>query len=222
MSDTDEQKASAVADAEDIDSLKVEEKEKLAAAEEAYEKKQAASANGSAPEDSGHPDQRHDRRGEKKMPWVPGVILIGLGVIFLLNNITGFSIDNWWALFIFIPAIGALAGRALGGVPCGLLCGFLCGGGLGLGARFAAAVVIIATAGSAEQREHQEEAEPDQRTLPLSARTGPDGPVRRLRSAHADGLRLGCAVRRRGGRPGGRAHQLHRGHEGPARRPAPG
>lgn len=109
MSDTDEQKASAVADAEDIDSLKVEEKEKLAAAEEAYEKKQAASANGSAPEDSGHPDQRHDRRREKKMPWVPGVILIGLGVIFLLNNITGFSIDNWWALFIMIPAIGSFS-----------------------------------------------------------------------------------------------------------------
>ena len=109
MSDTDEQKASAVADAEDIDSLKVEEKEKLAAAEEAYEKKQAASANGSALEDSGHPDQRHDRRGEKKMPWVPGVILIGLGVIFLLNNITGFSIDNWWALFIMIPAVGSFS-----------------------------------------------------------------------------------------------------------------
>lgn len=34
-----------------------------------------------------------------------GLILIGLGTIFLLSQITGWYIQNWWALFIFIPAI---------------------------------------------------------------------------------------------------------------------
>jgi hypothetical protein len=44
-----------------------------------------------------------------KMPWLGGVILIALGVIFLLQNISGFSLGNWWALFILIPAVGSLA-----------------------------------------------------------------------------------------------------------------
>lgn len=44
--------------------------------------------------------------------WIPGLVLIGLGVIFLLNNLTDFHIDNWWALFILIPAVSAL-GNAL-------------------------------------------------------------------------------------------------------------
>ena len=37
--------------------------------------------------------------------WVPGVILIAIGVIFLFTNLTGFSLNNWWALFILIPAV---------------------------------------------------------------------------------------------------------------------
>ena len=41
--------------------------------------------------------------------WMPGVILIVLGAIFLINNLTGFEIHNWWALFILIPAFGAFA-----------------------------------------------------------------------------------------------------------------
>ena len=39
--------------------------------------------------------------------WVGAVVLIGLGVIFLLQNFGLFHIGNWWALFILIPAIGA-------------------------------------------------------------------------------------------------------------------
>jgi hypothetical protein len=39
--------------------------------------------------------------------WIPGLVLIGIGVIFLLSNLTGFELDNWWALFILIPAFGA-------------------------------------------------------------------------------------------------------------------
>lgn len=34
-----------------------------------------------------------------------GLVLIGIGTIFLLSQLTGWYIQNWWALFIFIPAV---------------------------------------------------------------------------------------------------------------------
>lgn len=37
--------------------------------------------------------------------WFPGVILIAIGVIFLFTNLTNFHLNNWWALFIMIPAV---------------------------------------------------------------------------------------------------------------------
>ena len=43
--------------------------------------------------------------------WIGGAILIVLGIFLLLQNLTGFSLNNWWALFILIPAAGAF-GRA--------------------------------------------------------------------------------------------------------------
>ena len=49
-----------------------------------------------------------DEHQRPSMAWVPGLVLIGIGVIFLLNNFTNFELDNWWALFILIPAFGAL------------------------------------------------------------------------------------------------------------------
>lgn len=36
--------------------------------------------------------------------WMGGLVLIGIGVIFLLSNLDVFHLDNWWALFILIPA----------------------------------------------------------------------------------------------------------------------
>lgn len=41
--------------------------------------------------------------------WIGGVVLILLGGIFLLQN-TGIleGFENWWALFILIPAVGSL------------------------------------------------------------------------------------------------------------------
>jgi hypothetical protein len=42
------------------------------------------------------------------MAWVPGLVLIGIGAFFLLNNFTDFHLNNWWALFILIPAFGSL------------------------------------------------------------------------------------------------------------------
>ncbi|HLF28942.1 MAG TPA: hypothetical protein VJG32_21660 [Anaerolineae bacterium] len=47
------------------------------------------------------------RRGNPA--WVGGVILIVLGLVFLVQNLTGFELGNWWAIFILIPAIGSLA-----------------------------------------------------------------------------------------------------------------
>jgi hypothetical protein len=40
---------------------------------------------------------------------IVGLVLIALGIIFLLHNSGLFYLNNWWALFIFIPAGGALA-----------------------------------------------------------------------------------------------------------------
>lgn len=38
--------------------------------------------------------------------WAGGAILIGIGLVFLLSNVTDFRLDNWWALFILIPVVG--------------------------------------------------------------------------------------------------------------------
>jgi hypothetical protein len=55
-------------------------------------------------------DWRAERRARRHdQPWIGGLILIALGVIFLLQNMSGFQFRNWWALFILIPAFGSLA-----------------------------------------------------------------------------------------------------------------
>ncbi|MCA9920750.1 MAG: hypothetical protein KC419_04295 [Anaerolineales bacterium] len=36
--------------------------------------------------------------------WGAGLVLIAIGTIFLISNTTDFHLDNWWALFILIPA----------------------------------------------------------------------------------------------------------------------
>jgi hypothetical protein len=40
--------------------------------------------------------------------WAGGVILISLGILLLMQNLAGFHLNNWWALFILIPALGGL------------------------------------------------------------------------------------------------------------------
>jgi len=43
-------------------------------------------------------------------PMLGGVVLIGIGIIFLLRNFNLLQLDfKWWALFILIPAVGAFA-----------------------------------------------------------------------------------------------------------------
>jgi hypothetical protein len=63
-------------------------------------------------EDSGGQLRRHSRnRRTHASGWAGGAILIGIGLILLFQNLGGSSLENWWALFILIPAAGAF-GRA--------------------------------------------------------------------------------------------------------------
>ena len=55
---------------------------------------------------SGEPPKSTSHRGS---PWIGGAVLIVLGLVFLLQNITGFELRNWWAIFILIPAFGMFA-----------------------------------------------------------------------------------------------------------------
>jgi cation transport ATPase len=54
-------------------------------------------------------EERRAQRGSSSTAWIAGVVLIVLGVIFLLQSIRGFYLNNWWALFILIPAFGSFA-----------------------------------------------------------------------------------------------------------------
>ncbi len=53
-------------------------------------------------------EERRAGRGYGGGAWIGGAILVALGVIFLVQNLTGFELRNWWALFILLPAIGTL------------------------------------------------------------------------------------------------------------------
>jgi hypothetical protein len=60
-------------------------------------------------------EERRRQRSERRMArgssgsWVVGAVLIALGVLFLLQNQGLVNTENWWALFILIPAFGALS-----------------------------------------------------------------------------------------------------------------
>lgn len=89
-------------------------------------------------EDLKNEEQGKGRHGSDSN-WIPGLILIGLGLVFLLNNFFDIDFfDNWWALFILIPAVANLnnawrqyreAGRwndaAIGSLTGGILIGFV-------------------------------------------------------------------------------------------------
>lgn len=48
--------------------------------------------------------------GGRKQAWLPGVVLILVGVVFLVRNLyPQYGLDNWWALFILFPALGNLS-----------------------------------------------------------------------------------------------------------------
>ena len=48
-----------------------------------------------------------ERRAGRSGSWVAGAILILIGIFIMLDNLAGFTLENWWALFIMIPALGA-------------------------------------------------------------------------------------------------------------------
>jgi hypothetical protein len=53
--------------------------------------------------------ERREMRWGRGGPWVGGLVLIAIGLIFLLKNYGVPVPENWWAIFLFIPAAGALA-----------------------------------------------------------------------------------------------------------------
>jgi hypothetical protein len=67
--------------------------------EEISELKEHEQANSFEEEEHAPRSRRRDHN------WIAGVVLIGIGVIFLLSNTTGLHFNNWWALFILIPAV---------------------------------------------------------------------------------------------------------------------
>lgn len=57
--------------------------------------------------DSSH--ENHEPQSRPRQPaWIVGGALILIGVVFLLRSVTGVELNNWWALFILIPALGSL------------------------------------------------------------------------------------------------------------------
>src|SRR5438067_11964635 len=63
--------------------------------------------------DHGVSDASPTRHSGRYGAWIPGLALIGLGIIFLIQNYLGREIHNWWALFIVLPVFSTLErGRA--------------------------------------------------------------------------------------------------------------
>jgi drug/metabolite transporter (DMT)-like permease len=54
------------------------------------------------------PPTRGDDGKSPRPAWIAGGVLILIGIVFIVRNVMGFSLDNWWALFILIPALGSL------------------------------------------------------------------------------------------------------------------
>lgn len=76
------------------------------AAPQSSEENSAANAPAAATPPAGYSYRTSVSRSERML--LPGVVLIVIGIIFLLQNTTGFRLHNWWALFILIPAFSAL------------------------------------------------------------------------------------------------------------------
>ena len=65
--------------------------------------------------DSGKMEAEQGKTGEARRSrewgsnWLVGVVFILIGGLFLLQNFTGFELNNRWALFILIPVVGAFS-----------------------------------------------------------------------------------------------------------------
>ena len=58
-------------------------------------------------EASPEPQKSGDPR-PRRPAWIAGGVLILIGIVFIVQNVAGVTLNNWWALFILIPAIGLL------------------------------------------------------------------------------------------------------------------
>ena len=57
-------------------------------------------------------EERRARRAARRQGnfgWIGGAVLIVIGIAFLLQNLGLPTLQNWWAVFILIPALGSLA-----------------------------------------------------------------------------------------------------------------
>ena len=48
-----------------------------------------------------------ERRSGRSSSWVLGAVLVLVGISLMVENLSGFTLENWWALFILLPALGA-------------------------------------------------------------------------------------------------------------------
>jgi hypothetical protein len=82
------------------------------------------------------PGRPSERRSHFSRGWIPAVVLVLVGIVFLIKNAVGVGegLHNWWALFILIPAFGSFgtaytsyrsAGRVTGAVVRSILWGIL-------------------------------------------------------------------------------------------------
>ena len=58
-------------------------------------------------EASPEPQKSGDTR-PRRPAWIAGGVLILIGIVFIVQNVAGVTLNNWWALFILIPALGLL------------------------------------------------------------------------------------------------------------------
>jgi hypothetical protein len=66
------------------------------------------SPQGERPESARPQEDRPEHTKPKQPAWIVGGVLILVGLVFVLKNVTGVELHNWWALFILIPALGSL------------------------------------------------------------------------------------------------------------------
>jgi len=63
-------------------------------------------SNEASPEPRKSGETRQQRA--QRPAWIAGGVLILIGIVFIVQNVAGVTLNNWWALFILIPAIGLL------------------------------------------------------------------------------------------------------------------
>ena len=53
-------------------------------------------------------DERHEMTWGPGGAWIAGLILVGLGILFLLRNFGVPIPDKWWTVFLVLPGLAAL------------------------------------------------------------------------------------------------------------------